>query len=726
MPINYQSESKTFVISNKNISYSFLINSQGLLQHIYFGKNIGSFDYSSLIDLGWDWTKTYLDKDDIEKINNDYYNDRSLMELSPHGCNDKRGAPIVIRYSDGTRQTNFKYVSHRIYSGKPILTNLPSSYGAQKDVTSLEIVMIDDEKKVKCLLTYSIFERLDIITRNMTLSPIEDSGIKVLRAYSMELDLPNSNYDLIHFCGDWCQERYFDRTVLHDGTIDISSNYGRSSHEENPYFILADHDASETSGIAIGFGLVYSGNFSFKVNVSKWKTTRVLFGINDEDFEWNLSADLICPEVVMSLSLNGFEGLTHNFHDFVRNNLIRYKNKDVKRPLLFNSWEGCYLEFNTQTIIDYIDSAKTIGAELFVLDDGWFGSRNTDDRSLGDWYINENKINLQKVIDHCHQKGLKFGLWFEPEMINPLSDLYKKYDNFALGSKKTIRSLSRHQLVLDTSIDEIVDNIFYQMCEILDKYDIDYVKWDHNRSIGEHISSRTNYGEVYHRIILGTYRLIDQLNKRYPSILFEGCASGGGRFDLGMLCYFPQIWTSDETDPIQRLFIQYGTSFAYPLQTMGAHISKNKMTDYLTKGAIALFGTYGLEMNPCKLNSRERKQIKEINKIYHRYHQTVISEGDFYRLLSPFETNYCSFMSISKNKRKVLVMFINILKENNRYRFLKLRGLNPHKNYRLKNDGKEYSGAYLMEIGINLTRWLEEFTCLLFILEEVHKVGGRE
>lgn len=404
-------------------------------------------------------------------------------------------------------------------------------------------------------------------------------------------------------------------------------------------------------------------------------------------------------------------------HDLVRDHIITYPDAKEKRAVLFNSWEGCFLDFNTQTILDYMESASEIGAELFVLDDGWFGERNDDDRSLGDWVINEKKVDFQKIIDKCHKLKMKFGLWFEPEMINPNSDLYRQHPEYALGDRNDIRSLSRHQLVLDTANSEAVENIYEQMCYVLDKYEIDYIKWDHNRNIGE-IHSSAAYGEVYHRLILGTYSLFRRLQKRYPHIFFENCASGGGRFDLGMLYFSPQIWTSDETDPVQRLFIQYGTSFMYPLSSQGAHISKSEITNYQTKGNIALFGTYGMEMNPCLLDENEKKEIIEVTKIYHKYHNKVIQNGDLYRLLSPFDHKMMSMMSVSKDKKQALVLLVNLLKDSNHYRFLKLRGLDENKLYKNNYDNLIHTGQYYMQVGLNFTKTLAEFQSFLVIIEE--------
>ena len=720
--INFNSEKRAFHLKNDYISYIFFINSKNILQHVYFGKKINDFDFESYLDLGFEWPKTYLDSNLVEHTYEDnYYNDRSLMEIGQHGAHDKRPAPIIIKDLCGNTKTNFIYVSHRIYKGKPTLKELPSTHAKEDEAETLEIILKDEVKDVEVTLSYTIFKNLAVIARNTTVKNVGKEDILLSRAYSLQLDIPEREYQAIYFHGEWCTERFLKKVDLPFGKFEISSNNGRSGHEHNPFMILARKNTTESSGEAIGFSFVYSGNFTIETNVDKFNCTRVSVGINDEDFEFRLKEndEFVVPEGILVYSNSGFNTLSHNMHDLVRDNLITYKNAKIKRPVLFNSWEGCYLDFNTQVILDYIDNAKEIGSELFVLDDGWFSNdRNTDDNGLGDWFVNEKKVNLGKIVKKCKDNDIKFGIWFEPEMINSNSELYRNHPNFALGNPNIERTLSRHQMVVDTSNDEAIDVIYNQMIKVIDNYDIDYIKWDHNRCIAE-IQGASAYQETYHKIVLGYYKLIRRLQERYPHILFEGCASGGGRFDLGALYFTPQIWTSDETDPIQRIFIQYGTSFAYPLSTMGSHVSKSKMTDYTAKSHIALFGTYGYEMNPCLLNEEERKQILEVTDVYHKYHNEVIQNGDLYRLISPFETNAMAMMSVSKDKTKAIVLYAHLLKERNSYRYLKLQGLDANKKYKNNFDNKVYSGEYYMELGINLTRWLDEFKTFLIILEEV-------
>jgi alpha-galactosidase len=727
MPIHFDITRKLFHLNNDKLSYIFFINEKDVLQHLYFGRKIEDIDILSSTNLGWDWSKTYIDKDtQTEKATiGNYYRDHSMFEIPSHGIADKRGAMIIIAHQDGTTNTFLTYLSHRIYSGKPNLKDLPHTYlNSDDEADSLEIILKDFAGEIYVKHTFTIFNRQNIIARNTTIVNKEESEIIVKRAYSLSLDLPKSEYDLYHFHGDWNSERQIAKERLNDALRRISSNMGRSSHEENPFVILADHSADEQQGEAIGISFVYSGNFSIDVNVDKWKSTRVMIGINDEDFAFHLAKnqEFVTPEAILAYSDEGIGGLSRTLHDLIRENLIPKRYASAKRPVLLNSWEGCYLDFNTRVILGYIDMCKQIKVDLFVLDDGWFGKRDFDDRSLGDWVVNKKKINLEKIIEKCKQNEMKFGLWFEPEMVNPDSNFYRSHPEFALGLTNTDRSLSRHQLALDMVNKNVIDHVFKQMCKILDKYDIDYVKWDHNRNIFDIYSPMLNgkrHGETYHRMMLGSYKLMDKIVNKYPNILFESCASGGGRFDLGMLYYMPQTWTSDETSPIQRLFIQHSTSMIYPLSTMGAHIAKWKVASYKTKAEVALFGTYGFEIDPRKLSADEIREVNKITDIYNKYHNNVIQNGDLYRLRSPYEGNAMSMISISKDKSQALFLYVNILKENNRYRFIKLRGLDSKRRYHNTLDGKVHLGEYYARIGLNLCWWRNESESNLVILEAV-------
>lgn len=726
--ISFDKEKRVFHITNGSISYYIYINSIGHLETLYFGEYLKEIDDPNNIRK---WPKDngptlYYDiKENKEVYYEDTYKSSSSRnELPTHGLVDKRGAPIIIQKPNGSYQNSYQYVNHKIYQGVEELEGLPHALTSE-NVETLEITLKETYSDIYVIYYLSIYKDVDIVIKNFKIINKSLDTVEVKRAFSMCLDLPKTDYKLVHFPGRWGLERNYEINDLHDGTQEVASNFGRSGHEENPFVYLQSKDATYDYGEVIGFNIIYSGNFKFRTHVDFIKSTRILYGINDEDFNWILepNKEFITPQVVISYSYSGIDKMSQNMHKFIKDYLITYKYDKEYKPVLFNSWEGCTFNFNTDSIISYIDDSLKIGTEIFVLDDGWFGNRPDDHSGLGDWFVNKDKIDLHKVINHCHNKGLKFGIWFEPEMVNPNSDLYRAHPNYVLGEPNQNLALGRYQFHLDFSNPEVVDNIYNQMVKILDEYQIDYIKWDHNRSIYEHYSRHydsKHQGEIYHRITLGYYSLISRLVKKYPHIMFEGCCSGGGRFDLGTLFYTPQIWTSDNTDPIQRLFIQYNTSLGYPLSTISAHASDNNMTNYKTKAAIALFGGYGYEMNPNVLNDNEIKELSEIADIYKKYHKDVINNGVLHHLLNPTFDNAFCLESVSKDKSKALFLFVNLLSEWDQYRFIKLRGLDKDKYYKNTFNNEVHSGDYYMKVGLNLTFLsFREFHMELIIFEEV-------
>ncbi len=725
MKIEFSKEKHIFSITTENLAYYFSITNKGILKHLYFGEYIESIDDELISDIGFDWAKTYFDKNELKEkeYDDNFYHDRSFLEIGTHGLKDNRPSSFEIEVN-GNNKVDFRYVNHRIYKGKPMLNGLPHFKGDEKDSLTLEITLKDVVKNIYLELSYTVIEGIDCVLRNSKIIN-KEKECKVERAMSLTLDLPSDQYNLISFPGDWSNERNINKDKISFGMKRISSKFGRSGHEQNPFMILEkSEDLIGFLPSYIGISFVYSGNFVEEVSVDKNKTTRVNIGINDEDFSFTLkeNEEFVLPEALLVYS-SSFDGLTQNIHDLIRDHLIDRNHLDTQDKILLNSWEACYMDFDTEKVIKYINEAKKLNVGLFVLDDGWFGTRNNDLCSLGDWYINEGKINLRKVVDECHKNNMKFGIWYEPEMINPDSDLFRKHPEFIVGDiSKYDLGLSRHQLVLDFSNPVVVDNIFNQMCSLLDKYDVDYIKWDHNRCLYDAYSSYLGYeniGKFFHENIKGVYSLLARLKERYPNILFEGCASGGGRFDLGMLYYTPQIWTSDETDPVQRMFIQYSTSLIYPLCTMGSHISKNPITNYLTKGNVALFGTFGYEFDPLKINEEERKEVIISSENYLKHHK-LIKNGDLYHLYSPFDTNFMCMEVVSKDKKEAIVLFTNLIKVRNTYRMLKLKGLDDNKLYRNSYNNKVLKGYLYKNVGINLTRWFDEFSSLLIYLEEVN------
>lgn len=724
MKITFHEATRLFRLENNQFLYAFFIDGQGYLRHLYCGKPVAEFDYSSLCDFGFDWAKTYLSPSGKEEIFSDnYYSDRSLLEVGSEGKNDKRGSLVAIRQEDGSFLTDFVYVSHRIYFGFPALANLPYAFAKDQEAQSLELTLKEVRSGLLLKLTYTLLGELPLLVRTEVLQNETKNDVEVRKAMSLELDLPDQGYDLLHFYGTWSRERNVERKPLGDGLTIIESRLGRSSHEENPLNILAEKDTDENQGSCYGFNLIYSGDFRMAANCDKSGSTRVLLGINETDFSYVLKPQeaFELPQGIITYSSEGFNRLSQTFHSFIQDHLIRYANAKAYRPLIFNSWEGCYMDFSTEKILSYLKTAKEIGAELFVLDDGWFGKRNSDGSSLGDWEVNQSKIDLRKVIDSCHEQGMKFGLWFEPEMVNPDSDFYRSHPHCSLGHEDSQKELSRHQLALDLSNDSLVDEIAASVNRILDSYPIDYVKWDNNRTIADNYSyhlGKDEQGKISYLLTLGYYRLCKKIIDSHPQIFFEGCASGGGRFDLGSLAYFPQIWCSDETDPVQRLYIQYGTSYGYPLSTMGSHVSKSPVSSYKTKADVALFGSYGYEFDPTKLSTEDKQQLIPNLDLYHDMGNSVIQNGTLYRLRSPFTEGALSWISVSSDQTKAIFLYVTLRKQNSSSRFIRLLGLDPKKRYRNSLDKKAYSGDYYREIGLNLSFWMEEFQSTLVVLKE--------
>ena len=736
--IHYNQEQNVFHLFNKDISYLIHVNGFGRLETLYFGEKLN--DVSDILNARTLYTEcTYLDKKmSLVTPTPSYFYPDTLVEISSHGIFDKRDAPIVIQHENGSYLTDFEYVKHRIYHGIKPLDGMPcldaplerkESLYNKENVDTLEIILKDITANVILHEYLSVYRDKNIIVKSFK---IENKGkrIKLLRAFSMQLDLPSSDYYFHHFHGTQWVERQEEINKIYDGTQEIGSTRGRSSHQENPFCFLSKERNSLTDGEVIGFNLIYSGNWEMRVTKTPYDSLHLAYGINDDDFCFSLGRNesFDTPQAVISYSKDGIDGMSQTFHRLIKENLQTDKEREHNRPLIFNSWEGCLFTFDTKVIKSYIDDACKLGIELFVLDDGWFGKRDNDKSGLGDWFVNEKKINLHEVIEHCHERKLKFGIWFEPEMVNPDSDLFRSHPEWALGyeENKDWSHLERNQLVLDFTNDDVVDNIFEQMCKILDEYDIDYVKWDHNRILAEHFTANLpaeKQGEAYHRYVLGYYRLLSQLRIRYPEIFFEGCSSGGGRFDLGTLYYVPQIWTSDETDGASRAYIQYYTSLGYPLSTISSHVSASAQTTYPTKVDIALFGTYGYEMNPNKLSEREFAEMNRGTEIYHKYHDKAILNGTLYHLSNPLDHDEMSMISVSQDQTLAIAVYYEKSNIVMRMDYWKLKGLNPKKRYHLNLNGVDvpetYSGEHLMKVGYYLRDiFRRQNKTILLILKE--------
>jgi len=719
-----------FELSNDNISYIFYVNSLGVPVNLYFGKKINSLDIDCLESINNTGTDcyNYLDLSTKKEVNfnNPYFSlHSSKLECPPNLTFDKRGALIKITNLDNSSLTDFRYKSHRVDKGKPTLSKLPYIKADKDECETLVITLEDLKSHVLLEMYYTIFNAKNIIVRHNKVINNTQNALFIDRCYSFSLDLPSNDYKITSLHGAYGYDREVETQLVKHNTIKIQDNYGGKGFYHNPMIMLNQIDSNDTCGEVLGFGLVYSSNFSFDITGDNVDQTRIQGGLNDENFSWELQpgSSFSTPEAVIVYSSQGSDEVTNQFHNLIRENLLRRDFKNNKSPILLNSWEACYFDFDTNKIIAFIDEAKVLGIDLIVLDDGWFSHRNSDDSSLGDWTVNEKKIDLGKVIEYAHANGIKFGLWFEPEMISYNSNLYKTHPEFALYDPSINPTILRHQLVLDMTNPQVVENIFNQLCLIFDTYPIDYCKWDFNRFITEAISQTLppkNQKEVYHRFMMGSYNLLNKFISKYPNILLETCAGGGGRFDMGMLFYSTQIWCSDETDATSRVMLQYATNMFYPLSTIGSHVSSRKFLSIKEKASIAIFGTFGYELDPKKLTEEDKKEVRIANSWFNKY-KKLIDEGDYYSLLNPNISNFASWEVIDKDKTKALVLVFNFKRVNNNSRFIKLKHLNPNALYINSLDDKQHFGDYYMNIGLNICEGRESYTPQLVYLNKVEK-----
>lgn len=705
--ISFDPQNKTFKLDSKSSSYVMGIYNGGYLLNLYYGEYIPD---TNLWSNARRLRSASFSPAIPEEKREDFSTDVAPMEYSVNGRGDFRVSALEIGNKDGNSVTDIRYKSHNIYSGKPDISPLPQIYlNSSDEADTLEIVMEDSYTGALITLYYTVFKELDVIVRSVKAENTSDELLSLERIFSLCLDLPSMDFDLITLYGRHNKERVREQRALAHGIQGICSKRGASSHNQNPFAALLRHGATEDTGEAIGLNLIYSGNFEITAECDYSCTTRIIMGINPDTFSWKLEpgCSFQSPEAVLVRSGEGLGGMSRTFHDLYNSNLIRGKYKTEKRPLLINSWEAAYFDFDTDKLVAFAGEAKKLGIDMLVMDDGWFGKRNDDTNSLGDWFVNEKKLpgGLGVLIDRVNALGMKFGIWYEPEMISPDSELFRAHPDWHVHVKGREPSKGRQQYVLDVSRQDVRDNIFSQIASVFDKYKIDYIKWDFNRNISEAGSAllgADNSGEFFHRFIMGTYELMDRFTKAYPDVLFENCSGGGGRFDPGMLYYSPQIWTSDNTDPIERIDIQFGTSLCYPASSMGAHVSACRRTGYETKGNVAQWGTFGYELDPTKLTEDEKEIVKTQVADYHKYYD-LIRNGDLYHLLDPYYNKHrVAWSFVSKDKSEVLATVVTIKRHCNSMFFLKLKGLDKLAFYKNEADGEIYSGAILMNAGINL------------------------
>ena len=726
--IVYNQDNNTFILNSNKTSYILKVLDSGHLAHLYWGRRLRSTNLDYVIR-SRNWGSFLANTDNKEN----FMLESIPQEYPGYGATDLRSPALQLQFSDGTSATDFRYVSHKIYEGKNKLENLPATYTENNDeATTLEIVLKDTLKPVEIVLTYSVFKDFDAITRNVKVRNVGYEDVKILRVLSANVDFNDDDFDMIQLSGSWARERHFIRQPLRSGSQSIESRRGASSHAQNPFIALARKDTTEIKGDIYGFSFVYSGNFLANVEVDMFYNSRVQIGINPFDFSWLLkeNEEFQSPESVLVYSPNGMTGMSHIYHNLYGKRLARGEHRDKIRPILINNWEATYFDFNETSIKNIAKEASNLGMELFVLDDGWFGKRNNDDCSLGDWFVNEEKIKggLGKLSKEINDMGLQFGLWFEPEMVCPVSELYEKHPDWCIHIPGRIRSEARMQLILDLSRDDVCDYIIETLSKVLSSASISYVKWDMNRNMTEIGSAKLppeRQRELPHRYMLGLYRIMEELTTAFPHILFESCSGGGGRFDPGMLYYMPQTWTSDNTDAIERLKIQYGTSLVYPNVSMGCHVSAvpnhqvHRMTPLNTRGVVAMSGNFGYELDITKLSDEEKEMIKEQIKNYKEIRETI-QFGDYYRLSSPFEDNDVAWMFVSKDKKEVVVSFVRqSALPHPKFESLKLVGLEEDASYEVVGENKVFGGDELMYVGLNVPQLVGDYAAKMWVLRKV-------
>ncbi|MEH7547896.1 alpha-galactosidase [Neobacillus vireti] len=734
MPIYYNEDSKEFHLQSEKISYIFNILKNNQLGHLYFGKKLRHRDsFSHLYTSEAKANVACVFEGDLS-----FSLDTSKQEYPSYGTTDFREPAFQVMQENGSRVTNFVYKGHKIYSGKPKLEGLPSTYVEQEnEASTLEIILYDDLIDVELILYYSIFEQFSAITRSVKFVNHGKANINLTRAMSASVDFFDADFEMVQLSGAWARERHVKTRKLESGIQSISSLRGTSSSQQNPFLALKRPDTNEHQGEVYGFSLVYSGNFLAQVELDYYDVSRITMGIHPFDFNWLLQSgdSFQTPEVVMVYSDSGLNGMSQTYHSLYRSRLARGKWRDQERPVLINNWEGTYFDFNEQKILEMAEASKELGVELFVLDDGWFGKRDDDTTSLGDWIVDKQKLpnGITGLAEKINELGLQFGLWFEPEMVSKISELYSNHPDWILHVPNRRQSHGRNQYVLDFSRKDVVDYIYGMMAKVLGEAPISYVKWDMNRymtEIGSSLLPADRQREVAHRYILGVYDLYERLTTEFPNVLFESCASGGCRFDPGFLYYAPQAWTSDDTDAVERLKIQYGTSFVYPLSSMGAHVSAvpnhqvGRVTSLETRANVAYFGAFGYELDVTKMSEEEKMKVREQINFY-KENRKLLQTGTFYRLLSPFEKdgNVTSWMVVSEDQKEAIAGRYQVLgKPNAGYERLLLKGLRDDVEYKIKGLHGSFYGDELMNAGIQLDQAVSgplqwgDYTSQIFIL----------
>ncbi len=731
--ITFDEKNRMFKLDTKNTTYSIaVVDEEGFAGHVYYGRRISD---------GALHTLRINENPFVPSVNN---RDRSSFldsfptEFAGNNVGDYREGAIAIKDVNGGEAVSFFYEGYEITDKKPILPGLPSSFAGKGRTETLILRLKDDAAGLKAELYYTLFADIDIITRSVSIINCGDAPVKLTRIMSLCLDMEAEDYELMTLHGSWARERAIDVRPIGYGRTNVGSARGETSHQEHPFLGLVSPRCAQDNGEVYGFNFIYSGNFLAQVEKNQFDSLRVTMGINPEYFEFEIKPgeNFYAPEAVMTYSDRGLSAMTQNFHDFFREHIIRSPYKDKPRPVLINNWEATYFDFNTDKLLDIAREAAKSGIEMLVMDDGWFGHRNDDNTSLGDWFVNESKINggLRHLVDEVNALGLKFGIWLEPEMISKDSEAYKAHPDYCIKVKGRTPAPSRNQYVMDLSRPEVVDFVYDQVKKVLSSANIEYVKWDMNRQLcdlGSIYLDSDHQGELSHRYVLAVYEMQERLLSDFPNLLLENCSGGGARFDGGMLYYSPQIWCSDDTDAVERLMIQEGTALVYPVSAMGAHVSDcpnhtvGRVTPFETRGRVALCGTFGYELDITKISEEDRAAIPGQIEKYHKYN-SLISTGDYYRLASYSKNRfYDAYMIVSKDKNEAIMTFVQVLgRPNHHSRLLKLSGLDPEKEYMVEFENDEKSnvrahGDTLMNAGLLVRNMWGDFASTLVYIHSV-------
>ena len=730
--IKFDQKNKTFRIDTPSSTYCITVAQKGYLSHSYYGPKIGDDDVSYLTRQ----FEYFMSKGDVFREKHTLL-DFLPQEMPTDGMGDFRESALAISNDKGNNGVELMYKDFKILDEAQTLPGLPSVFGNKAQ--TLEIICQDEILQTQVHLFYTVFEGLDAIIRSTRIVNNGTNPIFIKKALSASFDIDSDNYDVMTLHGSWARERHIERHPVHMGKQGVLSMRGETSHQEHPFIALVDHNTDENSGKVYAMNFIYSGNFVADVQKNQFDSIRMVMGINPENFCWKLNAGQIfdTPQAVLVFSDKGLNGMSHTFHDLYRDHLIRSPYKNKMRPILINNWEATYFDFDTEKLLDIAREASKDGIEMLVMDDGWFGCRNSDNCSLGDWFVNEEKIKggLKYLVEEVNKLGMKFGIWFEPEMISPDSDLYRSHPDWAIQIPGRTPGMSRQQLVLDITRKEVEDYAYECVAKILRSANIEYVKWDMNRQlsdIGSLSLPADQIGEFYHRYVLALYRMQNKLVTEFPNLLLENCSGGGARFDPGMFYFSPQIWCSDDTDAIERLSIQEGTALIYPLSTMGAHVSVcpnhvvGRVTPFKTRGYVALSGTFGYELDITKLPQEERALIPHQVELYKKY-SDLVRTGDYWRIASYSQNHeYDCWMSLSKDKKRALVTFVQVFNHPNyKTRFIKIQGLDENKKYKIsfpdenQNDFPviEMTGLTIKNAGIPVKRDWGDFNAKLIYIE---------